>query len=94
MVLASGGYPGSVEKGFEITGLEGAEEAGCRVYHAGTDVKDGKIVNSGGRVLAVTAFGDDVPAAIAGAYKGVEKISWKDMQYRKDIAQKAVNRKG
>lgn len=94
VVLASGGYPGSVEKGFEITGLEAAEEAGCRVYHAGTDVKEGKIVNSGGRVLAVTAFGEDVLSAIDAAYKGVEKISWKDMQYRRDIAQKAVNRKG
>ncbi|MBO5761923.1 MAG: phosphoribosylamine--glycine ligase [Lentisphaeria bacterium] len=94
VVLASGGYPGSVEKGFEITGLEEAENSGCRVYHAGTDVKDGKIVNSGGRVLAVTSFGKDVPEAISAAYTGVEKISWKDMQYRKDIAQKAVNRKG
>ena len=93
VVLASGGYPGSVEKGFEITGIEEAVKAGCRVYHAGTAVKDGKLVNAGGRVLAVTAFGADIPQAIAAAYKGVEKISWKGMQYRKDIARKAVDRK-
>ncbi|MBO4304840.1 MAG: phosphoribosylamine--glycine ligase, partial [Lentisphaeria bacterium] len=65
VVLASGGYPGSVEKGFEITGIEEAVKAGCRVYHAGTAVKEGKLVNAGGRVLAVTAFGADIPEAIA-----------------------------
>ena len=93
VVLASGGYPGSVEKGFPISGLEEAEKAGCRIYHAGTALKDGKIVNAGGRVLAVTAYGEKIEDAIANAYKGVEKISWEKMQYRKDIAGKALNRK-
>lgn len=93
VVLASGGYPGSVEKGFPISGMEEAEALGCRVYHAGTALKDGKIVNAGGRVLAVTAYGEKIEEAIANAYKGVEKISWEKMQYRKDIAGKALNRK-
>ena len=93
VVLASGGYPGSVEKGYPISGLEEAEKLGACVYHAGTALKDGKIVNAGGRVLAVTAYGEKIEDAIANAYKGVEKISWEKMQYRKDIASKALNRK-
>ncbi|MDD3119349.1 MAG: phosphoribosylamine--glycine ligase, partial [Victivallales bacterium] len=64
VVLASGGYPGHYDKGYEITGLTDAEAEGAVVFHAGTAVKDGKIVNAGGRVLGVTALGTDIREAI------------------------------
>ncbi len=92
VVLASGGYPGSYEKGFEITGLEEAEENGAVVFHAGTSLKDGKIVNTGGRVLGVTAVGKDIKAAIDKAYEAVGKIHWNGCFCRKDIAYRALNR--
>jgi phosphoribosylamine--glycine ligase len=62
------------------------------VFHAGTSLKDGKIVNTGGRVLGVTARGNDIQTAIDNAYKAVAKISWQDCFYRKDIAYRALNR--
>jgi phosphoribosylamine--glycine ligase len=93
VVMASGGYPGSYEKGYEITGLGEAAQTGAVVFHAGTSEKDGKIVNTGGRVLGVTAKGSDIKDAISNAYKAVEKISWTDVFYRKDIAAKAIDRK-
>ena len=92
IVLASGGYPGTLQKGFEITGIEEAEKDGAIVYHAGTAVKDGKLVNSGGRVLGVTARGKDIREAVDKAYAAVGKIRWEGMQYRKDIAKRAFNR--
>ena len=92
IVLASGGYPGTLQKGFEITGIEEAEKEGAIVYHAGTAVKDGKLVNSGGRVLGVTARGKDIREAVDKAYAAVKKIRWEGMQYRKDIAKRAFNR--
>lgn len=89
VVLASGGYPGSYEKGIPITGLaEAAKEA--TVFHAGTQIKEGQVVTSGGRVLGVTALGRTIPEAIDNAYLAVEKISFKGMHYRKDIGQKAL----
>lgn len=90
VVMASGGYPGSYEKGFPISGLEEAAATGAVVFHAGTSNKDGAIVNSGGRVLGVTAKGSDISEAAANAYKAVEKISWQDCFYRKDIAHRAL----
>ena len=92
IVLASGGYPGPVRKGFEIHGIKEAEAAGAIVYHAGTAVKDGKLVNAGGRVLGVTARGKTIEEAVRKAYEAVGKISWDGMQYRKDIARRAFNR--
>jgi len=93
VVVSSGGYPKSYEKGFEITGIDDANAIdGVKVFHAGTDVKDGKIVNSGGRVLGVTAYGDGLEDTIKKAYQAVEKINFKDMYYRKDIGSKALNR--
>ncbi len=92
VVLASGGYPGPYQKGFEITGLEEAEENGAVVFHAGTSFKDGKIVNTGGRVLGVTAMGKDIKAAIDKAYEAVGKIHWDGCFCRKDIAYRALNR--
>lgn len=86
VVMASGGYPKSYEKGYEISGIEDAENLGdITVFHAGTAVKGDAFITNGGRVLGVTAVGSDLDAAIRHAYEGVEKISFKDMHYRKDI---------
>ncbi len=93
VVMASGGYPADYEKGFPISGLEEAAAIeDLVVFHAGTALKDGQIVNSGGRVLGVTGLGRTVAEAIDKAYAGVEKISWQGVQYRRDIGQKALNR--
>jgi phosphoribosylamine--glycine ligase len=91
VVLASGGYPGCYRKGDVISGL-GQETQGIMVFHAGTALRDGNVVTSGGRVLGVTALGDDIPSAIAKVYNGVENIGFEGMQYRKDIGQKALER--
>ncbi|UCG38023.1 MAG: phosphoribosylamine--glycine ligase [bacterium] len=91
VVMASGGYPGSYEKGKVISGLD---EAGAledvKVFHAGTSLKDGKIVTAGGRVLGVTARGRDIPQAIERAYEACSLITWEGAQYRKDIGAKAI----
>jgi phosphoribosylamine--glycine ligase len=93
VVMASGGYPGSYAKGKIISGLEEAAKVpDTFVFHAGTSVRDGKIVTSGGRVLGVTAIGKGIPEAITAAYQAVEKISWEGVQYRRDIGRKALNR--
>jgi phosphoribosylamine--glycine ligase len=92
VVIASGGYPKSYEKGFEITGIKESEKNGAVVFHAGTSRMDGKIVNTGGRVLGVTAKGDDISSAIENSYAAVEKINWEGCIYRTDIAQKALKR--
>ena len=83
VVMASGGYPGSYESGFEISGLENADGT---VYHAGTKLVDGKIVTAGGRVLGVTNVGKDLADARDKSYKDVEKISFQGAFCRKDIA--------
>jgi phosphoribosylamine--glycine ligase len=91
--MASGGYPGSYAKGHEITGLdEAAAIDGVEVFHAGTALQEGKIVNVGGRVLGITAIGDDLPTAIKLAYQGVKEIKWQDSFYRTDIGRKALRR--
>jgi phosphoribosylamine--glycine ligase len=93
VVMASGGYPGSYEKGKIITGLDAA--AGMKdvaVFHAGTAEKDGDIVTSGGRVLGVTALGRTVKEAKTTAYEAVARINFDDAYYRSDIADKALNR--
>ena len=94
VVLASGGYPASYKKGHVISGLEEAEENGAVVFHAGTSLVDGNIVNTGGRVLGVTARGTDIKEAVAKAYAAVDKIDWQDVMYRKDIAYRAIERLG
>ncbi|MDT8444646.1 MAG: phosphoribosylglycinamide synthetase C domain-containing protein, partial [Desulfuromonadales bacterium] len=93
VAMVSGGYPASYDKGFEITGLEevlGMDDV--MVFHAGTDLKDGKIVNAGGRVLGVTGLGSTVAEAIERAYSAVDKINWSGVHFRKDIGRKALNR--
>ena len=89
VVLASGGYPGKYETGYEIFGIEQAEKAGAIVFHAGTSGTD-KCVTSGGRVLGVTALGSTLNNAILRAYKAAAYINFKDMYYRKDIGRKMV----
>lgn len=89
VVIASGGYPGAYEKGREITGLDQVGNE-AYVFHAGTKFVDNKIVTSGGRVLGVTAMGDDIPRAIANAYAAVEKIHFEKAYWRTDIGQKAL----
>ena len=93
VVMASEGYPGSYPKGREITGLADAEsESSTTVFHAGTAMKDGKIVTSGGRVLTVTATGKTLREAVDKAYAGVRKIHFDGAQYRTDIAHRAFDR--
>lgn len=88
VVMASGGYPGKYEKGKVIEGLENID-TDVFVFHAGTELKDGKIVASGGRVLGVTAWGDTTEDARRKAYKNVEKIHFENAYYRKDIGRLA-----
>lgn len=93
VVMAAEGYPGDYPKGDTITGIEAAEQvADVTVFHAGTAEKDDRIVTAGGRVLGVTALGNTVAAAIERAYQGVEKISWRGVQFRRDIGKKALGR--
>jgi phosphoribosylamine--glycine ligase len=93
VVMASGGYPGPFEKGYEIRGLEDAVGIDdLMVFHAGTALKDGRIVNSGGRVLGVTGLGETVASAIDKAYSGVKVISWEGAHHRTDIGKKALSR--
>jgi len=91
VVMASGGYPGDYEKGHEITGIAEADAmTDVKVFHAGTATVGGKLVNNGGRVLGVTALGDTVADAQKRAYEAVDKISWTDCYFRRDIASKAI----
>ena len=91
VVMASGGYPGDYEKGKTITGIDDADAVeGVKVFHAGTVEKDGNILTAGGRVLGVTARGEDIPQAIERAYKACALIKWEGAQYRTDIGAKAL----
>jgi phosphoribosylamine--glycine ligase len=93
VVMASGGYPGTYKKGFEINGITAANRMrDVVVFHAGTSAKGKKILSQGGRVLGVTALGDTVEAAIKKAYQAVDKINWKNVHYRSDIGKKALVR--
>ncbi|MCK5803061.1 MAG: phosphoribosylamine--glycine ligase [Lentisphaeria bacterium] len=92
VVMASGGYPGSYAKGHPISGLDEAEATGAVVFHAGTKLVDGALVNHGGRVLGVTARGTDIRAAVDNAYKAVDCIAWQDAFCRRDIAHRAFDR--
>jgi phosphoribosylamine---glycine ligase len=92
VVLASGGYPDNHPTGLPITGLEDAASIpDVMVFHAGTTRRDGRVVTAGGRVLAVSALGDDLAAARRRAYEAASLISFEGMQYRKDIAEEAAS---
>ncbi len=92
VVMASEGYPDSYEKGFPIRGIEDADALeNVKVFHAGTTNKGGHVVNDGGRVLGVTAVGDDLTAAKLSAYQAVKKIRWDGAWCRTDISDKARN---
>lgn len=91
LVVASEGYPGSYTKGHEITGIADADAMpGVKVFHAGTALKDGAVVNAGGRVLGVTALADDLPVARQNAYEAAEKIKFQGAFHRGDIAAKGL----
>lgn len=93
IVMASGGYPGSYEKGKVIGGLASAAAIDrVNVFHAGTAVADGDVVTSGGRVLGVTGLDRDLPAALTRAYEGVRVIKFAGAFYRKDIGHRALTR--
>ncbi len=93
VVMASGGYPKSYEKGYVIQGLAEAKDNAALVFHAGTAWKDNAIVTSGGRVLGVVAKAENVKAAVERAYENVQKISFDKVHFRKDIAHRALHRK-
>ncbi|EAU55378.1 phosphoribosylamine--glycine ligase [Mariprofundus ferrooxydans] len=92
VVVTSDGYPGNFDKGQVIGGLDDMEAAGALVFHAGTAEKDGMIVNSGGRVLGVTAVAQSVSQAQRVVYTALEKLDWPGGFYRRDIGYRAVAR--
>ncbi|MBU1147102.1 MAG: phosphoribosylamine--glycine ligase [Candidatus Omnitrophica bacterium] len=93
VVAASGGYPGLYQKNDEINGLDVfKDKKDIVVFHAGTAAKDGKIFTSGGRVLAVTGFGDGIKTAKQNVYAAIEKIKFDGMHYRRDIGDKAIRK--
>jgi phosphoribosylamine--glycine ligase len=83
IMLVSGGYPEAYEKGKEITGVDSIE--GSIPFHAGAQLQDGKIVTSGGRVMAITSYGDTYQEAIKKSYQNIDKLNFDKMNYRKDI---------
>ncbi|CCO23365.1 phosphoribosylamine--glycine ligase [Maridesulfovibrio hydrothermalis] len=93
VVMAAGGYPASYGKGKEICGIEEAEKLeGVKVFQAGTKYTDGKTLTNGGRVLGVTALGADLGAAQKRAYEAVEKLSFEDAYFRRDIGDKGLKK--
>ena len=92
VVLASSGYPGSYRTGVSIRGIEAAEATGATVFYAGTRTGPGGLETAGGRVLGVTAAGQDLGGAIEKAYEGAHKIRFDGMHYRTDIGSKGLRR--
>jgi len=91
VVMVAAGYPGDYPKGETITGMP-ADTNDCKVFHAGTWIKDGALITNGGRVLCVTALGDTVAAAQRRAYQAVRQIRWQHLHYRTDIGYRAIDR--
>ena len=83
IMIVSGGYPEDYEKGKVISGIENIQDS--LIFHAGTKTENGKVVSNGGRVLAVTSFGNDFQEAIKKSYQNIEKLHFDTMYYRKDI---------
>jgi len=92
VVIAAGGYPDAYQKGDVITGLDSCDSADTKVFHAGTSLKDGKVVTSGGRVLCATALGETVRDAQNKAYETLSNVDWNNKYYRTDIAYRAIAR--
>ncbi len=91
VIMASGGYPESYKKGYEIKGLNEVKNMeNVIVFHAGTKKENGKIITAGGRVLGITGLGKSIPEAIKITYDAVNKIHWTDVHFRKDIGKKAL----
>ena len=93
VVLAAAGYPESPRKGDVITGLPASEQEDVHVFHAGTALQDSQVVTAGGRVLCVTALGDNVRSAQKRAYEVADGIVFEGRQYRRDIGHRAIGRK-
>ncbi|QXO73166.1 phosphoribosylamine--glycine ligase [Morganella morganii] len=91
VVMAAGGYPGDYRKGDVIEGLD-IQEANCKVFQAGTALKNGAVVTDGGRVLCVTALGEDIAQAQKQAYAALQHIHWNDAFCRSDIGYRAIAR--
>jgi phosphoribosylamine---glycine ligase len=89
VVMASAGYPGTYQKGVAIAHIDKAQAAGATVFHAGTKLQDGQLLSDGGRVLGVTAIGENFEAAIARVYQAVGEIQFDGMYYRRDIGHRA-----
>ena len=92
VVMAAGGYPGAYRKGDPISGLPETEGDDLKVFHAGTELREGRVVTAGGRVLCVTALGATVEEAQARAYEQARRISWDGAYFRTDIGRRAVAR--
>jgi phosphoribosylamine---glycine ligase len=93
VVMASGGYPGTIEVGKKITGIEDADGIeGIKVFHAGTSLRDGEFYTAGGRVLGVTSRAAALQTAVDRAYEAVGKIQFDGAHYRKDIAGRALKK--
>ena len=92
VVLAAHGYPDTVRKGDVIHGLDAAARLPGKVFHAGTALRDGEVVTSGGRVLCAVGLGATVAAAQQEAYELAAAIRWDGMQYRRDIGYRAIER--
>ena len=90
VVMVSGGYPEAYEKGKKIEGFQNVEDS--IVFHAGTDERNGDVVSSGGRVLAVTSYGKTMDEALRTSYRNIGKISFDKAYYRKDIGFDLHNR--
>ncbi|HHT9127269.1 MAG TPA: phosphoribosylamine--glycine ligase, partial [Candidatus Wujingus californicus] len=94
VIMASKGYPDKYEKGLPIFGLESVKSVNnVQVFHAGTVIKDGKVVTNGGRVLGVTILERDLEKAQKNVYEAIKKLSFDGAHYRKDIGTKAINKK-
>ena len=92
VVLAAGGYPGDYGKGDVISGLEINKADDAKTFHAGTTLNNGQVVTNGGRVLCATALGNSVTEAQQKAYQLLKQIDWQGIQYRNDIAYRAIER--
>ena len=92
VVLAAGGYPGSYGKGFTINGLDAPQPDNIKVFHAGTATSGDQVVTSGGRVLCVTALGEDIASAQQACYQAADAINWEDVTLRRDIGWRAIAR--